>query len=124
MENSSHELIDAVFASQKQFFATGATLSVDYRKARLDAFARGMKKWEQPLYDALWTDLHKSHEEAFLTEISIVLGEIRTARKKVASWARREMCMPKMAVLPSMSYVVKEPLGTALIVSPWNYPVQ
>lgn len=124
MENSSHELIDAVFASQKQFFATGATLSVDYRKARLEAFARGMKKWEQPLYDALWTDLHKSHEEAFLTEISIVLGEIRTARKKVVSWARREMCMPKMAVLPSMSYVVKEPLGTALIVSPWNYPVQ
>lgn len=124
MENTSFATIDAVFASQKKFFASGATLSVAYRKARLDAFARGMKKWEQPLYDALWTDLHKSHEEAFLTEISIVLGEIRTARKKVSSWARREMRMPKMAVLPSMSYVVKEPLGTALIVSPWNYPVQ
>lgn len=124
MENTSLEIIDAIFASQKQFFATGETLSIDYRKARLDDFSRALKKWEQPIYDALWTDLHKSHEEAFLTETSIVLGEIRTARKKVASWARREMRMPKMAVLPSMSYVVKEPLGTALVVSPWNYPVQ
>lgn len=124
MENTSFATIDAVFASQKKFFASGATLSVAYRKARLDDFSRAMKKWEQPLYDALWTDLHKSHEEAFLTETSIVLGEIRTARKKVSSWARREIRMPKMAVLPSMSYVVKEPLGTALIVSPWNYPVQ
>ena len=29
-----------------------------------------------------------------------------------------------MKLFPSRSYVVKEPLGNALIISPWNYPVQ
>lgn len=122
--NTPKEKIDAAFAAQKAYFATGETLPVAFRKARLDDFHRALKAWDKRICDALWTDLHKSYEEAYLTETSIVLGEIRNARKHVSSWSRREWKMPKMAVLPSMSYVVKEPLGTALIVSPWNYPVQ
>lgn len=118
------EQIKTTFTNQKAYFATGATLSVGYRKTMLDRFASAMVKWEKDICEALWTDLHKSYEEAYLTETSIVMGEIRTARKKVAKWSRKEWKMPKMAVLPSMSCVVKEPLGTVLIVSPWNYPVQ
>lgn len=122
--NTPKEKIDAIYASQKAFFATGETLSIEWREKQLDKLYEALKSWEQRICDALWKDLHKSYEEAYLTETSIVFAEIRIARKKVAKWARREMKMPVMAVLPSMSYVVKEPLGTALIVSPWNYPVQ
>lgn len=118
------EQIKTIFANQKAYFASGATLPVSFRKAMLDTFAEAITKWEKDICQALWTDLHKSYEEAYLTETSIVLGEIRTARKKVAKWSSKEWKMPKMAVLPSMSCVVKEPLGTVLIVSPWNYPVQ
>lgn len=113
-----------IFDKQKAYFATGATLPISFRKARLKDFERGLKAWEKRICDALWTDLHKSYEEAYLTETSIVMAEIRTARSKVGRWSRREWKRPNMAVLPAMSYVVKEPLGTALIVSPWNYPVQ
>ena len=42
-----------------------------------------MEKWESKLADALWTDLHKSYEEAYLTEISIVTGEIRNHIRNV-----------------------------------------
>lgn len=124
MENTPLERVDTLFANQKKAFATGFTLPVSFRKARLDDLHKALKKYEKAICDALWIDLHKSFEEAYLTETSIVFAEIRTARKKVASWSRKEMKMPALAVLPSMSYVVKEPLGTALIVSPWNYPVQ
>lgn len=113
-----------IFDAQRQFFSTGQTLPVKFRKQQLKRFEEALKAWEKRICDALWTDLHKSYEEAYLTETSIVMGEIRTARSKVGRWARREMKAPTMAVLPSMSYVVKEPLGTTLIVSPWNYPVQ
>lgn len=116
--------MDNIFASQKKAFATGKTLPVKFRKEQLKKLYDAIKKWEGKISDALWTDLHKSYEEAYLTETSIVLSEIKLARKKVGKWSRREMKTPSMAVLPSMSYVVKEPLGTALIVSPWNYPVQ
>lgn len=124
MQNTPFEQIDAIVASQKKFFATGATLPIKFRRQQLGRLYEALKKWDAAICDALWTDLHKSHEEAYLTETSIVLSEVREARSKVGRWAAREMKLPTMAVLPSMSYVVKEPLGTTLIVSPWNYPVQ
>ena len=113
-----------IFDDQKKFFATGATLDVKFRKRQLYNLCKALTQWEKRICDALWQDLHKSYEEAYLTETSIVMAEAKEACHKVGKWARREWKAPSMAVLPSMSYVVKEPLGTALIVSPWNYPVQ
>ena len=85
---------------------------------------RAMEVWEDRLCDALWKDLHKSYEEAYLTEISIVKAEIRSHLKNVSKWARRKKAATPLKLFPSRSYIVKEPLGTALIISPWNYPVQ
>lgn len=124
MSNTDFAKIDNLVTQQKQYFATGETLSISFRKERLTDLYNAIKKWQKTLHEALWTDLHKSHEEAYITETSIVLGEIKTARKKVCRWSKRELKMPKLSVMPSMSYVIKEPLGTTLIVSPWNYPVQ
>lgn len=119
-----NEQIDKIFKAQKAFFATGETLDVKFRKRQLHKLCKALTQWDKRICDALWQDLHKSYEEAYLTETSIVLSEAKEACHKVKSWASREWKMPVMAVMPSMSYVVKEPLGTTLIVSPWNYPVQ
>jgi aldehyde dehydrogenase (NAD+) len=83
-----------------------------------------IEKWEDRLAEALWTDLHKSYEEAYLTEISIVKTEIKTHLRKVSGWARRKKVHSPLKLFPSRSYIVKEPLGNSLIISPWNYPVQ
>lgn len=122
--NTPLDHIDAIITLQKTFFASGNTLPIKFRKEQLTKLHKALKKWDKAICDALWTDLHKSYEEAYLTETSIVLSEISEAKRNVGSWSRREWKLPVMAVLPSMSYVVKEPLGTTLIVSPWNYPVQ
>ena len=90
----------------------------------LKKFLEAMEKWEGRISEALLTDLHKSYQEAYLTEISIVKGEIRNHLKHVGKWARcRKACSP-LKLFPSRSFVVKEPLGCSLIISPWNYPVQ
>jgi aldehyde dehydrogenase (NAD+) len=83
-----------------------------------------MEKWEGKLAAALWADLHKSYEEAYLTEISIVKAEIKAHIHKVSSWAKRRKACSPIKLFPSRSYVVKEPLGNSLIIAPWNYPVQ
>lgn len=116
--------MDAILAAQKDFFRTNATLDVAYRKKQLKAFLDAMEEFDRELADALWTDLHKSYEEAYLTELSLVKGEIREALRHVGRWARRERKPSPITIFGSRSYVVKEPLGCSLIVSPWNYPVQ
>lgn len=124
MENTSNERIDSIVAAQKAFFRSGATLDPKWRKARLKDFLAAMEKWEKPLTDALWTDLHKSYKEAYLTEIGLVKAEIKDAIKHVGRWSSRKLHKTALGCMPALSYVVNEPLGTALIVSPWNYPVQ
>ena len=124
MENTTTEKIISITNSQKEFFKSGATLDIKFRKEMLKKLADAMYKWEERLAEALWKDLHKSYEEAYLTEISIVKAEIRSHLKHVSSWAKRRKKPSPLKLFPSRSYVVKEPLGNALIISPWNYPVQ
>ena len=124
IENTPQERIEAIIASQKEFFSTGATLDVEFRKEQLHKLAHALQEFEKPLADALWTDLHKSFQEAYLTEIGLVKAEIREHLKGVSRWARRKRVHTPLTLFPSSSFVVKEPLGCALIVSPWNYPVQ
>lgn len=124
MENTSTERIIEIREAQKTFFASGATLDIKFRKEMLLNLLSAIEKWEDRLAEALWTDLHKSYEEAYLTEISIVKTEIKTHLRKVSGWARRKKVHSPLKLFPSRSYIVKEPLGNSLIISPWNYPVQ
>ena len=124
MENTSIERIKEIRERQERFFRSGATLDVKRRLERLRAFEAAVRKWEKPLCEALWTDLHKSYEEAYLTEVSILLGEIRSHIHNIRKWSRPQRKATPLKMFPSRSRIISEPLGTALIISPWNYPVQ
>ena len=116
--------INDITLAQRHFFMSGATLDIKFRKQMLGQLLDALDKWESRLYDALWTDLHKSYEEAFLTEISIVKAEITNHLNNIDSWAKRKRVSTPLKLFPSRSYITKEPLGNALIIAPWNYPVQ
>ena len=124
LTSTSVERIREIREMQRVYFHSGATLDVRTRKANLKAFEKAVLKWEKPLCDALWADLHKSYEEAYLTEISILLGEIRTHIRKIYKWTKPQRRCTPLKLFPSTSRIISEPLGTALIISPWNYPVQ
>ena len=124
LENTPLERLDAVLTAQKCFFRSEATLDVAFRRQQLKTLLQAFEAHEQNLASALWKDLHKSYEEAYLTEFSLVKAEIRSAIRHTERWARRERKRTPVTIFGSRSYIVKEPLGTALIVSPWNYPVQ
>ena len=116
--------MESIVKSQREYFHSGATLDVTFRKSMLKRLLAAMEKWENRLADALWNDLHKSYEEAYLTELSIVKGEIRTHIRKVGQWSAKKRVHTPIKLFPSSTHIVKEPLGCSLIISPWNYPVQ
>ncbi len=122
--NKSKERIQSIVAMQRAFFATGATLSVKFRKEQLKKLQQALKKWEAPLCDALWSDLHKSAQEAVLTEISIVSGEVKNHLSHLKEWAKSKSASTPLKMFPSRCRTISEPLGNTLIMAPWNYPVQ
>ena len=118
------EYISTTRQKQKAFFHSGATLALPFRKQMLRKLSSAMHAYENALADALWQDLHKSYEEAYLTELSIVYGEIRNHLRHLRKWARPERKCSPLAIMPATSKIIKQPLGNTLIIAPWNYPVQ
>ena len=124
IDNTPTEDIKSIVKEQREFFASNATLSRKFRKEQLRKLQRALEEWEKPLCDALWKDLHKSAEEAIMTETSIVAGEIKNHLSHLRSWMKSHNACTPLKMMPSRSRIVSEPLGSALIISPWNYPVQ
>lgn len=124
VENTTTEKISQIVAAQKAYFHSGATLDISFRKQMLKRLLKALNEWKKPLAEALYADLHKSYEEAYMTELSIVTGEIRNHLHNLSRWARRKRCSTPLKMFPSRSRMVVEPLGSSLIIAPWNYPVQ
>lgn len=118
------QYITSTLQKQRAYFLSGATQSLAVRKDLLRQLDEALHRYDKQLADALWQDLHKSYEEAYLTELSIVYGEIRNHLRHLSRWARAERKSSPLAILPATSRIIKEPLGNTLIIAPWNYPVQ
>ena len=124
IQNTTASRIEEIIVKQRGYYRGESTLKLDFRKQMLKCLLKAMKHWEKELSDALYVDLHKSYEEAYMTEISIVYGEIKNHLDNFKDWASCEKVSTPLKMFPSQTYIVKEPLGNALIIAPWNYPVQ
>ena len=124
MQDTSANIIKDILKEQRIFFASHQTKSLKFRIEKLKQFKACIKKFETKITDALWKDLHKSFEEAYLTEISIVTQEIDYHIKNLKRWAKTKRVTTPIHLLPSSSIIIYEPLGVSLIIAPWNYPFQ
>jgi len=113
-----------LIARQRAYFQTGATRSVAFRLGQLKMFYSVIESGEPVLTSALHADLRKSPQEAYVTEIGLVLGEIRHALRNLPSWARRQRRRGSLLTWPARGFICPEPYGVALIIGPWNYPLQ
>lgn len=116
--------VQEVISGQGAFFATGKTRDIQFRINSLRRLYDAVCSYESEITDALYGDLHKSYQEGYLTEISIVLSEIKHHIKHLKRWAKPHRCKTPIHLWPSRSYTIAEPLGISLILSPWNYPFQ
>ncbi|MCI8553431.1 MAG: aldehyde dehydrogenase [Clostridiales bacterium] len=109
---------------QRRYFASGRTLSADFRREQLNRLRLSIRAHEAELLSALRTDLGKSLAEGYMTELSLVYGELDFAIRRLKHWtAPRRVFLP-LAAFPGTGWVHSVPYGCVLIMSPWNYPVQ
>src|SRR5699024_8890856 len=104
-------------------FDAGTTRDVAARLAQLEALRRGLRREEPRLSRALAQDLGKSRTESAMTEIGVVAQEIAHTAKHLKSWLKPTPLSLGPMLAPATGQLRREPLGTTLIISPWNYPV-
>lgn len=113
-----------ILRKQRDYFKSQATKPISFRRTQLKKLKEAIKQNEKKILEALKKDLGKSEEEAYLTEISIVMQEINLHLSNVKNWSKRLRVQTPMQLWPSKSYIQPEPLGVSLIMAPWNYPFQ
>jgi aldehyde dehydrogenase (NAD+) len=114
--------ISAIVRQQKDFFKSQQTKDVAYRKASLKRLREEVANREKEIINALYNDFRKPEFESVISETAIVLLELDKALKNLHSWAKPKSVTPVLLTFPSTSRIYKEPYGTVLIMSPWNYP--
>lgn len=113
-----------IFSQQRTFFRTGQTRPVAFRRERLLQLRRALKAREAELLAALGQDLGKPETEAYTSELGLVDQELGLAIKHVAAWAKPVRRPTAWLNWPASSFQWPEPRGVALILGPWNYPLQ
>lgn len=112
------------YMTARDFYRSGKTRPVLYRKKQLYALLKGIDAFRGAIDAALKADLNKSSREAFLTEIYLVKEEIRHMIRHMNRYGRTAHPLPGAAQLPGRLSIRREPYGAVLVVSPWNYPFQ
>ncbi|MBM7649210.1 aldehyde dehydrogenase (NAD+) [Bacillus ectoiniformans] len=114
----------ALINRQKEFFHTGKTKEISFRKKQLLKLKQVIVENEQEILDALYKDLRKSEFEAYATEVGFTLDSIKNMLKNMDQWAKPVKVKTPVHQMPSKSWIAPEPYGSVLIVGPFNYPFQ
>lgn len=114
--------IKNIVTRQRKYFATGATLDVNYRICALKKLKASILDHEAEINEAIKKDLGKSSFESYMCETGLVLSEISYMLKHIHSFAKEKGIRTPLAQFHSRSYKKPSPYGVVLIMSPWNYP--
>jgi aldehyde dehydrogenase (NAD+) len=120
MENTIEK---ARFNEKRLFFDAGHTRSYDFRKEQLLKLQSAIHQYADQIKEALYSDLHKSAMEAYMTETSVIDVEISHSLKNLRAWMKPQKQTVPIALEPSSCSIHYEPKGVVLIIAPWNYPV-
>lgn len=107
----------------KAFFSSGATKSYDARRRELLNFQKMLTDNKVEMCRALKEDLHKSLFEAQSVELAILFDDVQLILDELAALMQPETVSSPALTQPCHSELRPEPLGTILIIAPWNYPI-
>ena len=114
--------INDIVKQQRNYFASGITLDVDYRIQMLRKLQSCIQNHEAEINEAIRNDLGKSGFESYMCETGLVLSEISYMLKHVRKFSREKTVWTPLAQFHSRSFQKPSPYGVVLIMSPWNYP--
>lgn len=115
--------IETIAKKQRNYFYQGETLSVDFRKKQLMKLKKTLIAHQDDIVEAVHKDLGKSSFETYVTEIQVVYDEINYMLKNLKKLAKPQKVRTPLLHFYSKSKIMHDPLGTVLIISPWNYPL-
>lgn len=114
--------IENIVEKQKQFLKKLKLEGVDYRISKLKELQKVIREKENEIAEALKKDLNKDKVESYMVETGMVLDELSYMIKNIKKWSKAKRVKTPLSQFLASSYIVPEPYGIVVIMSPWNYP--
>ena len=124
MDLKVHTLNQKMVDDLKLFSNKLKAEGVATRIAHLKQLKKSIHKAEDQIIEALRADLGKPEFESYTSEILMVQKEIDLFIKNLKNWAAPKRVSGSLLNFPSQDFILSEPYGSVLIISPWNYPFQ
>lgn len=118
------DIIKNIINKQRAFFNSKKTFDIQRRKELLKNLKKEIENNEKEIENALFKDLGKSEGESYLTELHFIYSELNIAIKNIDKWVKRKSVRSSLLNFPSSDYIIAQPYGITLHISPWNYPFQ
>src|SRR5258706_5428554 len=113
----------ALASRHRAYVRSGATRSAEWRVTQLTALQAMMNERAEDFYAALGTDLSRNRIDADLTDVRYIASEVDYVLSHLPRWMKSQPVSTPMMLAPSHAQVRFDPLGVALIIGTWNYPV-
>lgn len=124
LDTSIEEDIKRIFALQKANTQKLKSTTAKERIVKLKALKKHILSHREGLQKAIYADFKKPHPDTDLTEIFPILSSLSHITKHLKKWMRPKHVATPLNMFLSQGTIYREPKGTALIISPWNYPFQ
>ncbi|MEM9896480.1 MAG: aldehyde dehydrogenase family protein [Bacteroidota bacterium] len=124
MDSKVQSQIRGAFDAIKEESLSLRTSTVTQRKKKLRKLHDWILKNRAAIQEALHADLNKPRQESDLTEILMVLSEIRKVNSSLKRWMKPKKEETSLTYLGTSAKTYYEPKGACLIIAPWNYPFQ
>lgn len=108
----------------RQGFTSSLLSTRERRETELRSLRRFLTEAEDELVAALHDDLGKPRIEAYSTEIGFTVSEIDHVLDHLEDWMAPTKVKVPLKLRPGSARLEPQPLGTVLVIAPWNYPVQ
>jgi aldehyde dehydrogenase (NAD+) len=122
LKNASEQEIKEVFDLQKKYAPELAVKPISERLATLKKLGSYITENVAVIQEALYNDYKKNPDEVMVSEIVPVGTEVKHAISNLKKWTKPQKTAKTLSMLTVSSYVLHEPKGVCLIISPWNYP--
>lgn len=115
--------VPAILEELKKNFLTHQTKNIKFRREQIESLIRGHHELRVEFEEALEKDLGYNKFMHFFLSENITYNEMKHCLDHFEEW-----CKPSSVHLPIVigvgkAYTQPEPLGIALVLSAWNYPV-
>ncbi|HEX4246631.1 MAG TPA: aldehyde dehydrogenase family protein [Pseudonocardia sp.] len=106
---------------------SGVTRPLAWRREQLTRLRGLLDAHREEFADALQVDLHRAPADTYDTEVDFSIREIDHLLDHLAEWLRPQpVGGESLSGFPEGSSAATQfdPLGTVLVIAPWNYPAQ